>query len=183
MTPNAWTHDPTFDQDQRWPGESRTLIVIALTALTMVVEVVTGWLFGSMALLADGLHMGSHAVALTISAVAYDYARKRAGDLQFSFAQVRSTHWAGSPARSCWPASGCSWLASRSIASSSRCRSRSIPPFSSLSSALSSTACPSSSSATTVIVASYEVYRKILGGCSPAGANTRRTCSFSSGGF
>lgn len=78
-------HDHIFGQDQRRAGESRTLIVIALTAVTMVVEIITGWLFGSMALLADGLHMGSHAVALTISAVAYVYARKRAGDTRFSF--------------------------------------------------------------------------------------------------
>ena len=78
-------HDHIFGQDQRRPGETRTLIVIALTAVTMVVEIITGWLFGSMALLADGLHMGSHAVALTISAVAYVYARKRAGDPRFSF--------------------------------------------------------------------------------------------------
>ena len=78
-------HDHIFGQDQRRAGESRTLIVIALTAVTMVVEIITGWLFGSMALLADGLHMGSHAVALTISAVAYVYARKRAGDPRFSF--------------------------------------------------------------------------------------------------
>ncbi len=78
-------HDHVFGQDQRRPGESRTLIVIALTAITMVVEIVSGWLFGSMALLADGLHMGSHAVALSIAAVAYIYARKRAGDPRFSF--------------------------------------------------------------------------------------------------
>lgn len=79
------SHDHVFGQDQRRSGESRTLIVIALTAATMVVEIIAGWLFGSMALLADGLHMGSHAVALTISAIAYIYARKRAGDPRFSF--------------------------------------------------------------------------------------------------
>ncbi len=83
--PTQPDHDHVFGQDQRRAGESRTLIVIALTAVTMVVEIVTGWLFGSMALLADGLHMGSHAVALTISAMAYIYARRRAGDPRFSF--------------------------------------------------------------------------------------------------
>mgnify|MGYP005851822403 CR=1 FL=1 len=82
---SSHVHDHIFGQDQRRAGESRTLIVIALTAVTMVVEIVAGWLFGSMALLADGLHMGSHAVALTISAAAYIYARKRAGDPRFSF--------------------------------------------------------------------------------------------------
>jgi cation diffusion facilitator family transporter len=78
-------HDHVFQQDTRRPGESRTIVVIALTAITMVFEIVTGWLFGSMALLADGLHMGSHAVALTIGAVAYIYARRRAHDPRFSF--------------------------------------------------------------------------------------------------
>jgi cation diffusion facilitator family transporter len=80
-----WTHDHVFGQDQRRPGETRTLIVILLTAVTMVVEIGAGLLYGSMALLADGLHMGSHAVALSISAVAYAYARRRAGDPRFSF--------------------------------------------------------------------------------------------------
>lgn len=83
--PVAREHDHIFGQDQRRPGESRTLIVIAITAVTMVVEIVAGWVFGSMALLADGLHMGSHALALTISAAAYIYARRRAGDPRFSF--------------------------------------------------------------------------------------------------
>jgi cation diffusion facilitator family transporter len=80
-----WEHDHVFGQDRRRSGESRTLIVIALTVATMVLEVSTGVLFGSMALLADGLHMGSHAVALTVTAIAYRYARRHAGDPRFSF--------------------------------------------------------------------------------------------------
>lgn len=65
--------------------ESRTLQVIALTAVTMVVEVIVGWLSGSMALLADGWHMGSHVVALGITWAAYVHARRHADDAAFAF--------------------------------------------------------------------------------------------------
>ncbi len=80
-----WMHDHTFAQDSRKSGERRTLIVIAITAVTMIVEIAAGFLFGSMALLADGLHMGSHASALTISAFAYYYTRRHAKDARFNF--------------------------------------------------------------------------------------------------
>ncbi len=78
-------HDHTFGQDKRRPGESRTLIVIVITAITMLVEIVAGIKYGSMALLADGLHMASHAVALTVTAFAYSYARRNALNERFSF--------------------------------------------------------------------------------------------------
>jgi cation diffusion facilitator family transporter len=78
-------HSHAFGQDLRKPGETRTLIVIAITATMMVVEVAAGLAFGSMALLADGLHMASHAVALGINAFAYAYARRHAHDRRFSF--------------------------------------------------------------------------------------------------
>ena len=81
----TWQHDHTFGQDARRPGESRTVLVICITAITMVVEIGSGIYYGSMALLADGMHMASHAVALTISAYAYVYARKHANDSRFSF--------------------------------------------------------------------------------------------------
>jgi Co/Zn/Cd efflux system component len=64
-----WQHGHGFGQDQKRPGEVRTIIVIAITGIMMVVEIATGVLFGSMALLADGLHMASHASALSINAV------------------------------------------------------------------------------------------------------------------
>jgi cation diffusion facilitator family transporter len=80
-----WHHDHTFAQDQRRPGESRTLIVIGITAVMMVIELVAGVIFGSMALLADGLHMASHTAALGISAFAYIYARKNARNSAYSF--------------------------------------------------------------------------------------------------
>lgn len=80
-----WYHNHTFGQDKRRPGESRTIIVIGLTAITMVVEILAGIKYGSMALLADGLHMASHAVALSITAFAYIYARRNAHNNQYSF--------------------------------------------------------------------------------------------------
>jgi cation diffusion facilitator family transporter len=80
-----WRHDHTFAQDWRRPGESRTQIVITITAVMMVVEIFAGLQFGSMALLADGLHMASHAVALGITAFAYVYARRNARNREFSF--------------------------------------------------------------------------------------------------
>jgi cation diffusion facilitator family transporter len=69
----------------RRPGETRTLIVIAITATMMVIEIGAGVLFGSMALLADGLHMASHTAALVINAFAYAFARRHARDEAFSF--------------------------------------------------------------------------------------------------
>ena len=84
-TIEAWEHDHTFGQDKKRPGERRTHIVIVLTAAMMVVEIAAGLAFGSMALLADGLHMASHACALTISALAYLYTRRHARNSEFSF--------------------------------------------------------------------------------------------------
>ena len=82
---NEWWHDHSFGQDQKRSGETRTVIVIVLTATMMGIEIVAGLAFGSMALLADGLHMASHAAALSISWFAYVFARKRAHDRSFSF--------------------------------------------------------------------------------------------------
>jgi cation diffusion facilitator family transporter len=80
-----WRHDHTFGQDAIRPGERRTQWVIVITAAMMVVEIVAGVLFGSMALLADGLHMASHAAALSINVLAYVYARRHARDDSYSF--------------------------------------------------------------------------------------------------
>lgn len=66
-------------------GERRTAYVLVLTAVTMVVEVISGSLFGSMALLADGWHMGTHLAAFLITIFAYRYARKHTGNPEFSF--------------------------------------------------------------------------------------------------
>lgn len=80
-----WTHDHTFGQEKRTFGERRTLIVIGVTAATMAVEIAAGLAYGSMALLADGLHMASHASALGVSAFAYYFTRRYARDPRFSF--------------------------------------------------------------------------------------------------
>lgn len=80
-----WQHNHVFGQDRKKSGEMRSLIVVALTVVMMVWEILAGVLYGSMALLADGLHMGSHAVALGIAVFAYAYARRNAGNAQFSF--------------------------------------------------------------------------------------------------
>jgi cation diffusion facilitator family transporter len=82
---DRWRHDHAFGQDVRRPGERKTQLVIAITATMMIVEIAAGIMFGSMALLADGLHMASHAVALGINAWAYVYARRHARDSRYSF--------------------------------------------------------------------------------------------------
>jgi cation diffusion facilitator family transporter len=90
-----WMHDHTFGQDEKKSAEHRTLIVIVITVVTMAVEIAAGIVFGSMALLADGLHMGSHASALAISAFAYYYTRRHAKDARFNFGTGKVSSLAG----------------------------------------------------------------------------------------
>ena len=78
-------HDHSFGQDKKKPGELKTILVIVITFTMMIVEITAGLAFGSMALLADGLHMASHAAALGVSAIAYVFARKHAHDPTYSF--------------------------------------------------------------------------------------------------
>jgi len=66
-------------------GERGTRLVMVITVLMMGVEIVAGWWFNSMALLADGWHMSSHAVAIGLSAFAYALARRHARDHRFAF--------------------------------------------------------------------------------------------------
>ncbi|MEZ9125291.1 CDF family Co(II)/Ni(II) efflux transporter DmeF [Vibrio splendidus] len=66
-------------------GEKRTFYVLLLTVITMIVEIVAGTIYGSMALLADGWHMGTHAAAFGITLFAYRYAKKHAESERFSF--------------------------------------------------------------------------------------------------
>ncbi len=80
-----WEHKHVFGQDEMMAGEKSTVVVAVMTAAMMVVEVAGGIAFGSMALLADGLHMASHAVALGINVLAYVYTRRHAADKRFSF--------------------------------------------------------------------------------------------------
>jgi cation diffusion facilitator family transporter len=80
-----WTHEHSFGQDIRKPGENKTLVVILITIAAMAVEIAGGLKYGSMALLAEGLHMASHTSAMAVSAFAYYYARHHARDERFSF--------------------------------------------------------------------------------------------------
>ncbi len=82
---NEWRHEHTFGTDEEQRGESRTRWVIALTALMMTAEIAAGMAFGSMALLADGWHMGTHAAALGVAVFAYVYARRNANNPDYSF--------------------------------------------------------------------------------------------------
>ena len=81
---SRWLHDHVFDQ--RNPlAERSTRLVMWITAVMMVVEIAAGWWYNSMALLADGWHMSSHAVAIGLSAFAYSAARRYAHDARFAF--------------------------------------------------------------------------------------------------
>ena len=81
---SRWTHDHVFD-DGNHAAERGTRAVMWITAAMMVVEIAAGWWFNSMALLADGWHMSSHAVAIGLSAFAYAAARRYARDPRFAF--------------------------------------------------------------------------------------------------
>jgi cation diffusion facilitator family transporter len=78
-------HAHVFLSQDHERNERRTWLVIALTASMMVVEIVAGNLFGSMALTADGWHMSTHAAAMLIAALAYLYARRNASNPRFTF--------------------------------------------------------------------------------------------------
>ena len=92
---DSWRHEHVFLGADHARNERRTWIVIALTAAMMVGEIIAGALFGSMALLADGFHMATHAGALTIAAVAYLYARHHAHDERFTFGTGKVGELAG----------------------------------------------------------------------------------------
>lgn len=81
---SPWTHEHTFDAGSR-VAERGTRTVMWITAAMMVIEIAAGWWYNSMALLADGWHMSSHAVAIGLSAFAYSAARKYARDPRFAF--------------------------------------------------------------------------------------------------
>lgn len=79
-----WQHSHEFSSQNR-DGEKNTRYVLYLTVITMVAEIAAGTIYGSMALLADGWHMGTHAAAFMITLFAYSYARKHANDPAFAF--------------------------------------------------------------------------------------------------
>jgi len=79
-----WQHGHNYFV-HREQNEKNTQKVMGLTAVTMVVEIVAGVAFGSMALLADGWHMGTHVAAFLITLFAYSYSRKNANNPDFTF--------------------------------------------------------------------------------------------------
>jgi len=82
---DSYTHHHNFLGGRHDRNARRTWAVVALTAAMMVVEVIGGWLSGSMALLADGIHMATHAGALGVAGFAYWFARRHVDDPRFTF--------------------------------------------------------------------------------------------------
>jgi cation diffusion facilitator family transporter len=82
---DAFAHDHVFLGDNHDDNARRTLWVVLLTALMMAGEIVAGTIYNSMALLADGFHMATHAVALAVAAAAYVFARRNAHNRRFTF--------------------------------------------------------------------------------------------------
>ena len=82
---DQWRHEHVFLGAHHDRNERRSWAVVALCVTMMTAEIVGGMLWGSMALVADGLHMSTHAAALVIAALAYAYARRHARDDRFAF--------------------------------------------------------------------------------------------------
>jgi len=82
---HRWQHDHAFGTRARTRGERRTLWVVGITLVMMTIELAAGAIYGSMALLADGWHMGTHAAALGVAVFAYVYARRHSDDPRYSF--------------------------------------------------------------------------------------------------
>jgi cation diffusion facilitator family transporter len=80
-----WAHDHVFLGSDHHRHERRTWLVVGLTATMMVAEIMGGHVFGSMAVVADGWHMSTHAAALSIAALSYRFARTHAHDARFAF--------------------------------------------------------------------------------------------------
>jgi cation diffusion facilitator family transporter len=80
-----WRHEHIFLGADHARNERRSWSVVTLCGAMMAAEIIGGWLTGSMALIADGLHMSTHAGALVIAACAYAYARRHARDERFAF--------------------------------------------------------------------------------------------------
>lgn len=80
---------------ERERGERKTLLVIAVTLAMMIAEITYGMLYGSMGLLADGMHMGTHAFALAITYGAYVFSRRERGNSNFAFGTGKVSSLAG----------------------------------------------------------------------------------------
>src|SRR3982750_1851002 len=92
---HAWTQDHVYLGAGHAHAERRTFFVVYLTAAFMAVEIVAGIMFGSMALLADGVHMATHVGALGLAAWAYSMARRHATNRRFSFGSGKFGDLAG----------------------------------------------------------------------------------------
>ncbi len=79
-----WQQSHNFNNEKK-NAERKTLIVVIITLVTMLAEIIAGWIFGSMALFSDGIHMGTHASALSISLISYILARKLSKDTRYTF--------------------------------------------------------------------------------------------------
>ena len=82
---DEYRHSHVFLGDTHQRNERKTWAVIAICTTMMLAEIVGGWWFGSVALIADGLHMSTHAGALLIAALAYTYSRLYANDARLTF--------------------------------------------------------------------------------------------------
>lgn len=94
-TLEPWQHRHVYLGEKHERHERRTWLVVALTAVMMVAEIAGGHVYGSMALIADGWHMSTHAGALAIAALAYRFARRHAHDPRFSFGTGKLGELAG----------------------------------------------------------------------------------------
>lgn len=92
---DAWRHEHVFLGSRHTENERRTWFVVGLTATMMVVEIVGGTIFGSMALVADGWHMSTHAGALALAALAYGLSRRHAHNEYFAFGTGKIGELAG----------------------------------------------------------------------------------------
>jgi cation diffusion facilitator family transporter len=95
-------HSHVFLGSSHEHNERKTWGVIALCGVMMVVEIVGGSLFGSLALVADGLHMSTHAGAMLMAALAYTYVRRHADDGRFVFGTGKLSDLAGFSSASFW---------------------------------------------------------------------------------
>ncbi|GLP96361.1 CDF family Co(II)/Ni(II) efflux transporter DmeF [Paraferrimonas sedimenticola] len=80
----SWRHEHNFGLQQK-KNERRTLYAVLITAAMMIIEIVAGYMTGSMALLADGWHMATHVAAFGLTLFAYRYARKAANNPMYTF--------------------------------------------------------------------------------------------------
>src|SRR5689334_11593701 len=97
------THSHVFLGEGHEQNERRTWMVIGLCSLMMIAEIVGGILFGSIALVADGLHMSTHASALLLAALAYSYPADMPTISASASEPASWAIWQDLPAPSCWP--------------------------------------------------------------------------------